>query len=129
MKMSTAKSRSAKAGTNRGAEPPAPLSSPAISAIVPRDLGDFGYAVGAAEIQSIFASRFADVRRRLPRHEIPFAVNALREEKARLLEALTTRCARKREGAAAVQRDRERLETQVVRRAAPPNRSLPMLTL
>ena len=54
--------------------------------------GDFGYGAGAAEIRALFATRFREVRRTLPRHEVPYALAALADEKTHALEALKTRC-------------------------------------
>ncbi len=107
--------KSGTVGTNRGAEPVTTLGTPDIS--VTHEYRDFGYGQGATEIRSIFAARFSDARRRLPRHEIPFAVIALREEKARALEALALRCASKKDEAAAARRALERQEKPAIRRA------------
>ena len=61
-----------------------------------RPLGDFGYSAGAALINGRFATQLADARRRLSRHELPFAVRALRDTRAKELGALREHCARKR---------------------------------
>ncbi|MDR3474086.1 MAG: hypothetical protein P4M09_20715 [Devosia sp.] len=50
--------------------------------------GGEGYAAAAAEVDALFRRRFADLRRRLPRHEIPHAIRALRAERRLALKAL-----------------------------------------
>ena len=97
-------------GNKRGTGPmttPGSPETPPVSAEEDRD--DFGYAVGAAEIHALFAVRFSDARRRLARHEVPFAITALRDEKGSALEALERRCRGDRREAHAAERDRDRL--------------------
>jgi hypothetical protein len=56
------------------------------------------YEAEAAEIDSLFQTKLAGLRRRLKPSEIPVAVRALREEKQVALKALRDRHARKRPG-------------------------------
>lgn len=97
-------------GNNRGTEPVTTPGSPDKRTVEAgeEERDDFGYGAGAAEIHALFAARFRDARRRLPRHEVPFALASLRDEKTSALAALKRHCHSRRLEARTAKRDLER---------------------